>query len=334
MVSTVQRCVLRSRREGVRFRRTPMHITKQKIWPAIAFALVAVLTIWPEARVEAQGPSPQITRVRCTNCHAEEFQSTARGPHSVLDLPEWQQEMAVALSCLGCHEDVTEHMAARGLEPTYSFAGESALAGTGICLGCHRDTHPQFDISPHARAGIACTDCHSEHGSSPDSSRLLQAARGLSLFDELRLPSALCADCHSDIASTFALNEHHRLDEGIVECTSCHDPHAPATRVALGGFKREDCTDCHEDKGGPFVFEHPSSRVEGCTACHSPHGSPNRHLLASQRVAELCFSCHAEVPSFHAGFAPNAPPRFGLDTQCTNCHSQIHGSNFHPRFLR
>ena len=29
-----------------------------------------------------------------------------------------------------------------------------------------------------------------------------------------------------------------------------------------------------------------------------------------------------------------APSRFGLDTQCTNCHSQIHGSNFHPRFLR
>jgi len=57
-------------------------------------------------------------------------------------------------------------------------------------------------------------------------------------------------------------------------------------------------------------------------------------MLAHQRVAELCFGCHAAVPAFHAGTNPAAPPRFGLDTQCTNCHSAIHGSNFDPFFLR
>jgi hypothetical protein len=49
-------------------------------------------------------------------------------------------------------------------------------------------------------------------------------------------------------------------------------------------------------------------------------------MLLFQNVAELCFSCHATVPGFHA--------RFTLETQCTNCHSSIHGSNFDPFFLK
>jgi DmsE family decaheme c-type cytochrome len=146
--------------------------------------------------------------------------------------------------------------------------------------------------------------------------------------------SRVCFSCHGEQFTELQYNEHHRVREGVLECTSCHDPHEPATRTLLGGFKQEKCAACHTDKGGPFVFEHPASRVEGCTACHSPHGSPNRHMLAHQRVAELCFTCHATVPSFHGGANPAVPPRFGLDTQCTNCHAAIHGSNFDPFFLR
>jgi uncharacterized paraquat-inducible protein A len=49
-------------------------------------------------------------------------------------------------------------------------------------------------------------------------------------------------------------------------------------------------------------------------------------MLKFQNVAEACFSCHAVVPSFHS--------RFTAETPCTNCHSTIHGSNFHPAFLK
>jgi len=98
----------------------------------------------------------------------------------------------------------------------------------------------------------------------------------------------------------------------------------------LGGFKDETCIDCHTDKGGPFVFEHGSVQVEGCVACHTPHGSINRHLLTFQSTGELCYSCHATVPGFHVG----TPPRFTFATNCTNCHSSIHGSNLDPFFLK
>jgi hypothetical protein len=51
-------------------------------------------------------------------------------------------------------------------------------------------------------------------------------------------------------------------------------------------------------------------------------------MLAFQDLGQLCYSCHAEVPGFHLG------GRFGEDANCTNCHSAIHGSNFHPAFLQ
>jgi DmsE family decaheme c-type cytochrome len=300
---------------------------------ALIACLLASACLWLADSAEAQNPNPRIVRVRCGSCHAEQFASTAIGPHAILDQEEWATDYGVQLSCLGCHGDVTEHMAANGEAPVFSFPDQPAITQNGVCLDCHRDTHPEFDSSSHARAGLACTSCHSQHQAERGASHLLRAAEQL-LYPDLASPSALCADCHSDVASTFSLNERHRLNEGVLECTSCHDPHAPAARVSLGGFKQQACVTCHADKGGPFVFEHPASRVEGCTACHGPHGSPNRHLLAHQRVAELCIGCHAEIPQFHLGFSPSAPARFSLDTQCTNCHSTIHGSNFDPRFLR
>jgi DmsE family decaheme c-type cytochrome len=150
--------------------------------------------------------------------------------------------------------------------------------------------------------------------------------------NEIGESSALCADCHAASLAQFDLNERHSLE--TVECVSCHNPHAPENRRMLGGFRQQACAACHLDKEGPFVFEHAASRVEGCTACHTPHGSPNRHLLTHQRVGELCYSCHAVVPQFHLGFSPVAPPRFDLDTQCTNCHVTIHGSNLNEAFLQ
>jgi predicted CXXCH cytochrome family protein len=66
--------------------------------------------------------------------------------------------------------------------------------------------------------------------------------------------------------------------------------------------------------------------VEGCVACHTPHGSVNRHMLHFQSTADLCFSCHVDIPGFHA--------RFNRTTNCVNCHSAIHGSQMNPFFLR
>lgn len=276
----------------------------------------------------------QRLQARCRICHSDRFATTAAGPHAVIDEPGRAESFGVSFSCTACHGDVTEHIAAAGRAPVRAFRGEAPAEESAVCLDCHRDDHPRFTGSVHAEAGLACTDCHSQHEGMLDAALIRRGASLLASVDRTSPKSSLCADCHGDVYASFSLNEHHRLTEGILECTSCHDPHALRATPTLGGFEHQTCTDCHADKGGPFIFEHEVSRVEGCTACHSPHGSPNRHMLRTQRVGELCISCHSVLPQFHVGFSPSGPPRFTLDTQCTSCHSAIHGSNFDPHFLR
>jgi len=271
----------------------------------------------------------------CRGCHRDKFDALATNPHAALDTAQWRERADAAVACVACHGSVDQHIrSGGGTDAVFAFRDEPIAEQLGRCLNCHSDTHPQFEQSPHARAGVTCFDCHSQHGSSPASSSLLHVAPTALLEPQLGAKSAVCFDCHGEVFTQFRANERHRLFEGAVQCVSCHNPHEPQTRQLLGGFKQEQCASCHADKTGPFVFEHRASRVEGCTACHSPHGNSNRHLLSHQRVGELCFSCHAEVPQFHLGFSPVGEPRFNLDTQCTNCHSAIHGSNFDEIFLR
>jgi DmsE family decaheme c-type cytochrome len=305
----------------------------------IALAAFAALTSTPRD-AGAQAPAPaaatdaataRIAR-QCNLCHGPMFRLLERNPHAILDDPERQALTGETLVCRNCHGDVTEHVRQAGRGPVFAFHEEPVTERNARCLSCHSASHPEFDRSPHARAGLACTSCHEMHAAEPEMALLRIPSAPPS--DALGRASRVCAGCHASQLAELDYNEHHRVREGVLECTSCHDPHEPATRSLLGSFKQERCVGCHTDKGGPFVFEHPASRTEGCTACHSPHGSPNRHMLAHQRVAELCFTCHAAVPAFHGGANLAAPPRFGLDTQCTNCHSAIHGSSFDPFFLR
>jgi len=294
----------------------------------LAAVLLTIATLWSVTAVaQVPGPNPQVTEALCTACHRDKFAALPSNPHREIEAPV----------CQNCHGDVSAHISAGGGRGNvFAFREEASVAQNGICLDCHTASHPEFDSSAHAQAGLSCTNCHQQHAAEPAPRALLRESQNslAGLFDQLGRSSELCVDCHDDVLTAFDFNERHRLREGVLECTSCHDPHAPVTRSLLGGFKQQQCLECHSDKGGPFVFEHPASRVEGCTSCHSPHGSPNRHMLSHQRVGELCLSCHAAVPQFHFGFNPVAPPRFGLDTQCTNCHSTIHGSNFDSHFLK
>jgi DmsE family decaheme c-type cytochrome len=305
-------------------------------WLLGAACCIAVASLVSRDLLAQAPPSDAaVARVarQCNLCHGDKFQSLEGNPHGVLDDADRRALTGEALVCRNCHGDVTEHLLDAGRGPVFAFRDEPASERNRRCLGCHGDSHPSFDRSPHAQAGLACTSCHRQHGDN--------AAHAL-LRDPVALPadivtrgaSRVCYDCHGQQFAEAQYNERHRIREGILECTSCHDPHEPATRRLLGGFKQDTCAGCHTDKAGPFVFEHPASRTEGCTACHSPHGSPNRHMLAQQRVAELCFTCHASVPGFHGGANVAAPPRFDLATQCTNCHAAIHGSHFDPLFLR
>lgn len=267
----------------------------------------------------------------CSDCHDVDTLGYTHNPHAVLNTDaDLAARFGVANSCEGCHGDATEHIDTAGEDGTIFAFNDTQPATLKIktCLQCHSDAHPRFFATAHAQAGLDCSSCHSIHASDSAKSlpKAVEGPLAMELAEQVGADNAVCNECHSDVFAEFEFNERHRLQEGIMGCNDCHSPHEPATRMQLGGFKQQACVQCHADKGGPFVFEHGSSLIEGCTACHTPHGSQNRHMLTFQNVAEQCFSCHAAVPSFHA--------RFTAESQCTNCHVSIHGSNFHEAYLK
>ena len=308
--------------------------------PAVAYFLITLLGVLgllavvspatPQAAPKGESPQ-EAQSCLASQCH-EYRMAFWKSPHSALDTEGLASRADATWSCAACHGEPKKRDKAPG-EPgcqvdVFSFlASEAPHVRSERCLACHATDHPDFDLSPHARAGLDCTTCHAVHEDNPGRWPLQRKVTEYD-GDALRTEASgtTCVGCHADVFADFEQNERHRLQEGVLVCTDCHDPHRRQSRLLLGGFKQEACAKCHRDKIGPFVFEHAAVRVEGCVTCHTPHGTPNRHTLAFQQVAELCFSCHPTVPGFHT--------RFTLDTQCTNCHSTIHGSNLDSHFLK
>ena len=76
----------------------------------------------------------------------------------------------------------------------------------------------------------------------------------------------LCYGCHANVRAQFSMPFKHRVNEGFMACTDCHNPHgafAPTWRMASRPrmvdqalANEEPCLKCHSEKRGPFVFEH------------------------------------------------------------------------------
>jgi DmsE family decaheme c-type cytochrome len=266
-----------------------------------AVIMIGFLGLLPLTAVGADKESaPKVEA--CAECHddvATAFKGSFHG--------------GVKASCTDCHGDAAKHLESGEAGTIFAFkASDTALQKSSHCLTCHNSNQGQYLSGAHAKAAMDCTQCHSIHKET---------------YSLAKMKTKLCTGCHQDVAAEFQLNERHRLYEGILECTSCHDVHGPAIRERLGGFKQEACFKCHTDKSGPFIYEHGASRIEGCAACHDVHGSPNRHMLKHQNAAELCFSCHAAAPQFHQRFTTS-------DANCASCHATIHGSNLSHIFLK
>jgi DmsE family decaheme c-type cytochrome len=251
----------------------------------------------------------------CAACHEEVSTAFNRTIHGTKAKLKAGEEIS---GCETCHGPGGAHVDSQGAKGTiFSFKADiPAAEKTEKCLNCHNKESANFVFksSDHMKGSVTCSDCHEVH--SAMGKDMLLSNDGYKL----------CLRCHREIEPKILLNERHRITEGIVKCIDCHKNHEPSTRSHLGGFNAQTCFKCHTDKQGPFIYEHPCIRVEGCVACHDPHGSVNRHMLLHQAPAELCFSCHQDAPSFHT--------RFNATTNCTNCHSAIHGSQLSPFLLK
>jgi DmsE family decaheme c-type cytochrome len=270
------------------------------------------------AQAKTAAPSDFVGPETCATCHEEVAKGFANNPHT--KMVEMHGDKGI--TCENCHGAGRAHVDGGGdITKIFNPAKASAKDINAKCLSCHAGTHPNFQRSPHAKAGLSCVSCHSVHASKGDT-KLLKASQ-----------PTLCYQCHADQKAQFNMPIHHKVNEGVVNCTDCHDVHGTFQPNNLRNTADNNavCTKCHTDVRGPFVFEHTPVKAEGCTACHTPHGSQNPRLLNMPSIATLCNQCHSPV---------SVATVHGVDqgsttvTPCVTCHTFIHGSNASPAFIR
>jgi predicted CXXCH cytochrome family protein len=314
-----------------------------------ATALAAPAPKAKPAAAPAKETAPAATFVgadTCGTCHANVAKSFATNPHTkMLQMPGNHP----GVTCENCHDAGSEHVAGGGdITKIFDPLKASPQEVTAKCLSCHAGTHPNFDRSPHAKAGVSCISCHSIHGGNvqlpsqaPAKTQIAEmpvaaAPKGADREHLLKASEpALCYQCHTDVKAAFNLPFHHPVNEGVVKCTDCHNVHGAfqPNNLKTTADQSMICVKCHMDKRGPFVFEHMPVKAEGCMGCHStpPHGSVNPRMLAMPNINVLCNQCHSQVAAdtvhgMGAGSTDSIP--------CTSCHTYIHGSNLNVAFLR
>jgi DmsE family decaheme c-type cytochrome len=264
---------------------------------------------FPTPAAGREAKADYVDPANCKLCHPEFHPQMARSGHAYLrkDGPEH--------GCGACHGPGSFHTGSGGNWRKITMPSEKLRAkdADSSCNSCHsqRDVTQKWTCSEHARQGVSCVVCHDAN-----------APRG----QTLRAPEfQLCGKCHLDVQAKLRLPNRHRVAEGRIACSDCHDPHGNTDKIRDKDLRWRTCATCHAEKAGPFLFDHGIKRTEGCTACHDPHGSSNRRMLTYARIQPMCLQCHPETPH------DLRRPRF---TNCLDCHTEIHGSDLDRRFLK
>ncbi len=301
-------------------------------WITVGLLASSVLVL-AMARVPATTASPEAKYVgsdKCADCHEAQYKEWLTTSHGRAD-----KEAALLggqAGCESCHGPGSEHVAADGEKSNPGFgtlrklAAMPATEANAVCSTCHR-TGEQFywDHSAHARKNVACIQCHQVHGS--------KSPKGMLKADS---DSKTCFGCHKSKKFQTSKSAHMPVREGGMECTSCHNPHGTASpNMIRAAANNELCENCHADKRGPMLWEHAPVR-ENCVTCHDAHGANNQKVLQAKEPF-ICQRCH--IATRHPSTLYDTPDLASnrlFNRSCTNCHSQVHGSN-HPSgkfFLR
>ena len=300
------------------------------------------------ALIATAGPDDYVGSEACKTCHEDQFRNFQSTKHSRLkNVESWKDKVQ---GCESCHGPGKKHMEdATNPATIISFKGKNSKFISETCLTCHagKESHNNYRRGEHWRNDVGCTECHSPHSATTketlpgsnayisDSSKNNPGNAAAAMLKNNQ--PQLCLTCHAETKSQFAKPFHHKVLEGTMKCSDCHNPHggfeAKQTKLAVGADA--SCIKCHANKQGPFVYEHAPLKIEGCTTCHIPHGSSNPKMLKRASVRQMCFECHTGITEEISPQAPSlhnqAQVRY---TQCTVCHSAIHGSNSSKVFFR
>ncbi len=325
-----------------------------------------------DTKSEAAKPKPTyVGSDKCASCHKNIATKHQSGRHAALLQASLPPDMR---GCEACHGPASLHLGGDEkamLNPAKMKPAEADAS----CLKCHAadssSAAPQvgqkfalrlYLRGKHARKGVACVACHSEH----------HGAEHLLKKDA----NELCADCHADMKAKEGVYLHRPVKGG--ECLQCHEPHASRRPSLTKPTVDATCAECHDTEEDKFSKAHNDYDMKGtrCTTCHTAHikEKGSKGLMAHQHapfsehkctlchqsavtskkatlikpVNELCVRCHAETVSedtngkgahmhppvqerFCLGcHAPHSSrqsraPLFKASTEqtCTTCHAEI-----------
>ena len=293
--------------------------------PAPAVTPAAPAAAEPVVVNEATEKAEFVGAESCANCHADQVESFKSAQHARGFAK--QKNIEFEKSCETCHGPGSLHVNAGGDKTNPGFATMkdpkklSAKAVSETCFQCHKDTgRSHWKGSAHERADVSCVECHSVHSPKRVRAQLVQPTE-----------ADTCYTCHREIRGQMRRSAHMPVEEGKMNCSSCHNAHGSATPKQLTAKSvNQLCFDCHQDKRGPMLWKHPPVQ-ESCLTCHHPHGSHHDKML-NVKQPFLCQRCHV------AGGHPSTPlgsleigqgSNKVVSQSCAECHPNVHGSN-HP----
>jgi len=312
-----------------------MNITKSLL---CALWLLAGFAWQPPAEAQARElpPIDQYSKSgadTCLECHDDEgadYSASAlfKGKHAHRG-DKRAPFGAGGLQCEACHGPGAQH-AAKGSKKKLtinSFKADSHLAvetRNQACLTCHEgQSRNDWHGGLHDLSKVSCTDCHKIHAPSGDAVLVKATEPGV------------CYTCHANQRADFYKTSAHPVRFGLIGCSDCHNAHGSSSKGMLTkATLNQTCYTCHAEKRGPLLWEH-APVTEDCALCHTPHGSVRAALL-TKTPPLLCQQCHS--PAGHPSLprtATSLPGGGGAGTSflvgssCSNCHTQVHGSN-HP----
>lgn len=263
----------------------------------------------PEAIIRPEKLKPDQTAAICMKCHTQ------------ADVTLWRtsQHARAKISCTNCHDS---HSPDTGTLVKDIENGKLQLNGlTKSIQDAELAANIEAEGSSQRQAEIEkVVELKAQRD------RLTKSLKGLETVYHRSAEPYVCYNCHKAQEVQGKLPSHHPIDENKMVCSDCHNPHGGPAGMLRGESVNETCFRCHAEKLGPFVFDHPPVS-EDCTICHKPHGSVQNNLL-TQSEPFLCLKCH---PGPHSrsnalGTTNNIATYY---TECTDCHTQVHGSDVH-----
>jgi predicted CXXCH cytochrome family protein len=106
------------------------------------------------------------------------------------------------------------------------------------------------------------------------------------------------------LADPASLPKSVVLENGQLQCTSCHDPHddSRGNFLVMTNRKSQLCNSCHTQNGQSTITAHNQ-----CADCHQQHNAPSgAYLLSGATVTATCTTCHGNgAPTLGANVMPD-----------------------------